>query len=111
MNEKETNINKDRTTNTNEKVLTLICDVMSDFTEVVKMLTETMGAQLSIIKEQEKNNLEITRLHNQAMNRQLDIIENHDGFLKKIFDQMDKDDKGVSKIVEMWRQNKQNRQG
>lgn len=27
---------------------------MSDFTEVVKMLTDTMNAQLSIIKDQEK---------------------------------------------------------
>lgn len=56
---------------------------MSDFTEVVKMLTDTMNAQLSIIKDQEKNSAESTRLNNQAINRQLDIINDQNGFLKK----------------------------
>lgn len=54
MSKKETNFSEERITNTDEKVLTLIKDIMSDFTEVVKMLTETMNAQLSIIKDQEK---------------------------------------------------------
>jgi hypothetical protein len=110
MCKEETNINKDRTINTNERVLMLINEIMSDFTEVVKMLTGTMESQLSVIKEQEKNNLEITKLHAQSMNRQLDIIEKQDGFLSKFFDYIDTDGKSVSKIVEMWRQRKQSQQ-
>lgn len=52
------NTSEERITNTDEKVLILIKDIMSDFTEVVKMLTDTMNAQLSIIKDQEKNSAE-----------------------------------------------------
>ena len=66
MSKKETNFSEERITNTDEKVLILIKDIMSDFTEVVKMLTDTMNAQLSIIKDQEKNSAESTRL---KMNR------------------------------------------
>ena len=51
--------------------------------------TDTMNAQLSIIKDQEKNSAESTRLNNQAINRQLDIINDQNGFLKKIFDHRD----------------------
>lgn len=36
MSKKETNFSEERITNTDEKVLTLIKDIMSDFTEVVK---------------------------------------------------------------------------
>lgn len=106
MSEKETNKIEGRITDTNERVLTLIRDIMSDFTDVVKMLAETMGSQLSIIKEQEKNNLEITRLHNQAMNRQLDIIQDQNGLLKKFYDQIDPNDNNVSNVVEMWKNKK-----
>ncbi|MFR7821841.1 MAG: hypothetical protein ACLU30_00440 [Odoribacter splanchnicus] len=82
---------------------------MSDFTEVVKMLTDTMNAQLSIIKDQEKNSAESTRLNNQAINRQLDIINDQNGFLKKIFDHIDcEDNKKISKVIELYQQRKQN---
>jgi hypothetical protein len=109
MSKKETNFSEERITNTDEKVLTLIKDIMSDFTEVVKMLTDTMNAQLSIIKDQEKNSAESTRLNNQAINRQLDIINDQNGFLKKIFDHMEGgDDKKISKVIELYQQRKQN---
>ncbi|MBD9179522.1 MAG: hypothetical protein EGP82_10190 [Odoribacter splanchnicus] len=108
MSTKETNISKERTTNTDEKVLTLIKNIMSDFTEVVKMLTDTMNTQLTIIKEQENNSAEAVRLNNQAINRQLDIINDQNGFLKKIFDQIDtNDDKKLLKIVDFGRERKQ----
>lgn len=100
-------INKDRTMDDNERTLTLIQNIMSDFTEVVKMLTETMSTQLNIIKEQENNNIEITRMHAQTMNRQLDIIESQNGFLKNIFDQIDANDKTLPQnIIELWHQKK-----
>lgn len=109
MSKKETNFSEERITNTDEKVLTLIKDIMSDFTEVVKMLTDTMNSQLSIIKDQEKNSAESTRLNNQAINRQLDIINDQNGFLKKIFDHMEGGDgKKISKVIEFCHQRKQN---
>ena len=107
MSSKETNNNEERITDTNEQILMLIRNIMSDFTEVVKMLTNTMNTQLEIIHEQENNNLETARIHNQTMNRQLEIIESQNGFLKKIFEHLDPDDKSMSKIVELWQQRKQ----
>lgn len=108
MCEKETNIGEDRTIDTNEKVLILISEIMSDFTDVVKMLTETMDSQISVIKEQEKNSIEMARLNNQTINRQLDIIQGQNEFLSKIFDMVDEEDaKKLSKVVEMYKTRKQ----
>ena len=108
MCEKETIFGEERITDTDERVLTLIKEIMSDFTEVVKMLTDTMNAQLSIIREQENNCAETARLNNQAINRQLDIIEDQNGFLKKIFNNIETgDDKKLSKVIEFYKQRKQ----
>lgn len=108
MGKKETNFSEERIMDTDEKVLTLIKDIMSDFTEVVKMLTDTMNTQLCIIKEQENNSVETARLNNQAINRQLDIINDQNGVLKKIFDHMGGgDDKKISKVIELCQQRKQ----
>lgn len=103
MCETETKNSEERIKDTNERVLTLIRDIMSDFTDVVKMLTDTMGAQLDIIMTQEKNNIEASRLSNQAINRQLDIIESQNGMLKNVFDCLDPNDKNTGKYIDIFR--------
>lgn len=99
----ETNEQEESYSNINERTLTLIKDIMSDFTDVVKMLTDTMSSQLGIIKDQEKNSMESTRIHNETINRQLDIVEKQHELLMKIFDKTGVDEKEVKKMGTMWK--------
>lgn len=102
-NENETNCCEEPYSNINERTLTLIKDIMSDFTDVVKMLTDTMINQLSVIRDQEKNSMESTRIHNDTINRQLDVVERQHEFMMKIFDKVEIDEKEATKMVKMWK--------